>query len=134
MGIAIAYLLPKPYEQISLFPFPLQHLSLGTESAGSATSDTAPLCPSALSAMDPEWTLYSCVPALKPPVLRLFPFFPQGKFLSSAFSFLLQLHPPSQPCTPRFPARIVPVGNTCIAATAAVFPCPAQPPRGLWVL
>lgn len=45
MGIAIAYVLPKPYEQISLFPFPLQHLSLGTESAGSATSDTAPLCP-----------------------------------------------------------------------------------------
>lgn len=45
MGIAIAYLLPKPYEQISLFPFPLQHLSLGVMSAGSATSDSGPLCP-----------------------------------------------------------------------------------------
>lgn len=45
MGIAIAYLLPKPYEQISPFPFPLQHLRLGMVSAGSATSDLAPLCP-----------------------------------------------------------------------------------------
>lgn len=45
MGTAIAYLLPKPYEQISLFPFPLQHLRLGMVSAGRATSDPAPLCP-----------------------------------------------------------------------------------------
>lgn len=44
MGIAIAYLLPKPYEQISLFPFPLQHLRLDVMSAGSA-SDPATLCP-----------------------------------------------------------------------------------------
>lgn len=63
--------------------------------------------------------------------LRFFSFSPQGKFLSSASSFLLQLH---HPCIPRVPVHIIPVGKTCIAASAAVFSCPAQPPRGLWVL
>lgn len=99
MGIAIAYLLPKPYEQISLFPFPLQHLSLGMVSAGSATSDPAPPCPLCFqcygSRMD---AVLVCPSSESLELLRLFPFSQESKFLSTASSFLLQLGAPGQPC------------------------------------
>lgn len=101
MGIAIAYLLPAPSEQISLFLFFLQHLSVGTESAGS-TADTAPLCLSTLSATHPEGMLCPCAPALNPPALTFAPF-SWGKIFSPHISsFPLQLHPPTQLCTHTF--------------------------------
>lgn len=133
MVIALACLLPEPYEQISLFPFPLQHLSLGTASAGSATSDTAPPCPLCSQRYRSRRDTVLVCPSSESLCAHIPPVFPTG-FLSSVSSLPLQPHHPSQPCTPCFPAGTVPVGNTCIAATAAVSPCPAQPPRGFWVL
>lgn len=79
--------------------------------------DTVPVCPSSES-----------------PCTHIHPIFLGENFLTSHLQFSPSA-PSSHPALhPHFPAHVIPVGNTCTAATAAVFPCPAQPPRGLWVL